>query len=118
MKAHFLLSVFALVLAAGCGDKSSSQPGQETNAASGGSVITAPVDYLGAAGRAKQSAVKTIDTASITKAIELFQVDRGRLPKDLNELVQEKFLSRIPETPFGTRLDYDPNSGEVKVVKQ
>ncbi len=116
MKTPLVISLLALALAAGCGDNSS-PPVQKTNTTAG-SPLTAPVDYLGAAGKAQQSAVKTVDTASINQAIQLFQLDRGRYPKDLNELVQEKFLSQIPPTPFGTKLVYSPNSGEVKVVRQ
>lgn len=101
---------------AGCGDKSN-PPAQTTNAAAG-SVVTAPADYVGAMGRAEQSAVKTIDTASLKSAIQMFQADQGSLPKDLNELVEKKYLLKIPATPFGTKLDYDPKTGDVKVVKQ
>jgi hypothetical protein len=118
MKTSWCFCFVVLTAATGCGD-SSNKSAQPTNTAtSGGSALTAPVDYLGAMGKAQQSAVKTIDTASLKQAIQMFQVDKGRLPKELNELVQEKYLPRIPETPFGTRLDYDPNTGEIKVVKQ
>ena len=117
MKTSLMISLLALAFAAGCSDNSS-QPAQKTNTAAGSSPLTAPVDYLGAVGKAQQSAVKTVDTASINSAIQMFQVDRGRYPRDLNELVQEKFLPQIPPTPFGTKLDYNPNSGEVKVVRQ
>ena len=52
-----------LLMFTGCGD-SSSGSGQGTNStASSGNPITAPVDYLGAVGNAKQHAVKTIDVA-------------------------------------------------------
>lgn len=118
-KIAFLLFLPGLALSTlltGCGDKSS-PPAQATNE-TGGSVLTAPVDHLGAMARAEQSAVKTIDTASLKSAIQMFQADQGSLPKDLNELVQKKYLAKIPATPFGTRLDYDPATGEVKVVKQ
>ena len=118
MKARFLLSIAALAFAAGCGEKSGSTGPTTNAAASDGSVVTAPVDYLNAVAKGQQSAVRTIDTTSVTKAIELFQVDKGRNPKDLDELVQEKFLAKIPETPAGTKLDYNPATGEVKVVKQ
>ena len=100
----------------GCGNKAN-PPAPSANEP-GGSVLTAPVDHLGAMARAEQSAVKTIDTASLKSAIQMFQVDQGSLPKDLNELVQKKYLAKIPETPFGTKLHYDPATGEVKVVKQ
>ena len=116
IEASVLLSFSLGVLLTGCGQKSD-QPPQTTNA-SPGSVATAPVDYLGAMARAEQSAVKTVDTTSLKSAIQMFEADQGRLPKDLNELVEKKFIPKIPETPFGTRLDYDPKTGEVKVVKQ
>jgi hypothetical protein len=94
---------------AGCGDKSAS---------GGGSVATAPVDYLKSAADAKQSAVKTVDTTSIDKAIQLFNVDQGRNPKDLNELVEKKFIPAIPTPPYGSKLVYDADAGTVKVVKE
>jgi hypothetical protein len=68
--------------------------------------------------KAQQTAVKTIDTTSIDKAIQLFAVENGRNPKDLNELVEQKFLPKIPETPYGTKLVYNAGSGTVKVVPQ
>lgn len=117
MRLPLLLLSFAVFTLAGCGDRSS-QSGQSTNAASGGSVVTAPVDYLGAITKGEQSAIKTVDTTSINKAIQLFQVDKGRYPNDLNELVETKYLPHLPQPPYGTKLDYDPATGQVKVVKQ
>ena len=119
MKKAFLLSLLAGLCFAGCGEKSEKPAGGATNASSsGGSIVTAPVDYLAAAGRAQQSATKVVDTTSVDKAIQLFNVDKGRNPKDLNELVKERYIPLIPTPPYGTRLDYDANSGTVKVVKQ
>ena len=80
--------------------------------------MTAPVDYLRAAGKAQQSAVKTVDTSSLNRAIQMFNVDQGRNPKDLNELVEGKYLPRIPDAPYGMKLVYDANTGTVKVVKK
>ena len=80
--------------------------------------MTAPVDYLNAMGKAQQSAVKTVDTTSLDQAIQLFNVDQGRNPKDLNELVEKKYMPQLPTPPYGTKLDYDANAGTVKVVKQ
>ena len=80
--------------------------------------MTAPVDSLRAAGNAQKSAVKTVDIASINKAIQMFNVEKGRNPKDLNELVQQKFIPEIPAAPVGSKLVYDADSGTVSVVKQ
>ena len=82
------------------------------------SPLDAPVGYLGAVAKAQQTAVKTIDTAYIDKAIQMFAVENGRNPKDLNELVDEKFLAKIPDVPYGTKLVYDAKAGTVKVVNQ
>ena len=115
MKTPFLFAFAVGVLVTGCGDKNA-KPSAETNTAS--SVITAPVDYLGAVGQAQQHAVGTIDTVSINQAIQLFQTEHGRNPQDLNELVKEKFLVKVPTPPYGTKIVYDAATGQVKVVKQ
>jgi hypothetical protein len=120
MKTPACLAVALTILSAGC-DNSGDAPGG-TNAAStnssSGSIVTAPVDYLGAVGNAHKSAVKTVDTASLNQAVQLFHLEKGRYPKDLNELVQEKYMPRLPAAPYGMKLDYNPTTGQVKVLKQ
>jgi hypothetical protein len=115
MKTSFLFVLATAACLAGCGEKNSNNSAA-TN--STGNPLTAPVDYLGAIDKAQQHAVKTVDLVSINQAIQLFQEDRGRLPKDLNELVTERFLGKIPKAPYGSRIDYDPATGKVTVVKQ
>lgn len=105
-----------VVALSGCGEADRSGATAETNSAS--SPLTAPVDYLGAVGKAQQTAVKTVDTASINQAIQLFQVEHDRFPKNLDELVQEKLMPKLPEAPAGMKFAYDPQTGTVKVVKQ
>ena len=116
MKAPFWFALVACAILTGCGGSSDSKPAQTTNAASSGNPLSAPADYLGALGNAKQKAVKTVDTTSLDKAIELFNADKGRNPKDLQELVTEKYYPKIPDAPYGTKLDYNPTSGKVTVV--
>ena len=118
MKTSFCLSLAASLALIGCGEQSG-QPAGATNSAGGGSSpLNAPADYVGALGKAKQTAVKTVDTTSLNQAIQLFNVDQGRNPKDLNELVEKKFIPRIPDAPPGMKLDYDAAAGRVKVVNQ
>jgi hypothetical protein len=116
------LAICGLVVGCGSGSSDNSQTGaasQQTNSSSSGdSVITAPVDYLGAIAKAKQSAEKNFDLASINHAVQMFQVEKGRFPKDLNELVQDHYLGRVPRAPYGTKLIYDPATGQARVVKQ
>jgi hypothetical protein len=114
----FYLSLGAGLLLAGCGEQSS-QPGPATNTTSSGtSPLEAPAGYVGALGKAQQTAVKTVDTTSLNQAIQLFNVDKGRNPKDLNELVSEKYIPKLPAAPYGMKIEYDAVAGKVKVVKQ
>jgi hypothetical protein len=118
MKTLFCFSVAASLLLVGCGE-SSDKPAQPTNgAASGNSPLSAPADYIGALGKAQQTAVKTVDTTSLNQAIQMFNVDQGRNPKDLNELVEKKFIPKLPDAPRGMQLQYDATAGKVTVVKQ
>jgi hypothetical protein len=111
-----VLCVAAAVLV-GCGGHGNG-PGTPTNAVSSGNPITAPVDYLGAVGQAKQKAVKTVDLTSLTQAVQLFHVSEGRFPKDLNELVALKYIAQIPAAPYGQKIVYNPATGQVSVVPQ
>ncbi len=118
MKIAFSFGLAAGLLLAGCSG-GSDQPAKGTNTtSSGSSPATAPADYVGALGKAQQLAVKTTDVASLTQAIQSFSVDKGRFPKDLNELVQEKYLPRLPAPPTGSKFVYDSAAGTVKVVKE
>ena len=112
-----VLGVLGLFVS-GCGKSDKSTTASTNASSSGGNPLNAPADYLRGLGKAEQSAVKTVDTARIDQAISLFNVDKGRNPKDLNELVKEKFLTEIPPVPYGMKLQYDEQSGKVSVVKQ
>jgi hypothetical protein len=105
MKATPALFLCTLVLCAGCGDEKSNP-------------VTAPVDYVGTAVKQQQSAVKTIDTTALNQAVQLFNVQEGRYPKDLNELVEKKYIGKLPDAPAGMKLSYDATEGKVTVVKQ
>jgi len=118
MKISLLLSAILVLVVAGCGKSSDESAPVSTNAATGGSVLTAPVDYLNTVAKSKHSADKIVETASLNKAIEMFGVQEGRHPKDLNELVLKKYIPQIPTPPVGTKLEYDAKTGTVKVVKQ
>jgi hypothetical protein len=114
------LGVVAGVLAlAGCGDSSSdtakkSPAGGQPQGA--GNPLTAPVDYIGAVGAAQRQAAKTVDLTSLTQAVQAFQAGEERLPKNLQELVSEGYLPRIPAPPKGMQWSYQPQSGQVRVV--
>ena len=118
MKTSTLIAAALGLLLVGCGEKSD-KPGQTTNAAtSDGNPLNAPANYLGGLAKGQQSAVKAVDASSLNQAIQLFNVQEGRFPKDLNELVQKKYIPRIPEAPRGMKIEYDAKAGSVKVVKE
>jgi len=113
MKSHAACVLLAGLLISGCGKEATPSP-SATNT-SGGNPLTAPVDYLGAVGKAKQSADKTLSAVGIDQAIKMFSAQEGRMPKDLNELVPS-YISRIPPAPTGMKYSYDPKTGVVQVV--
>ena len=113
MKFPFLMLVVAVVVA-GCGKKTS--PTQAINEVS--NVVSAPVDYMGAVVESKKFSEKQIDLAYVNQAIQQFQAGEGRLPKDLNELVEMHYLGKVPAAPFGYKIVYDATAGSIKVVKQ
>jgi hypothetical protein len=111
MRTSGLFLLAAGLLLCGCGAKSDNSAAA-TNSSSGSR------DYLGGLGNARNKAINTVDTTSLTKAIQLFNVDHARNPKDLDELVKEKYLPQIPPVPYGMKLVYDSDSGNVSVQKQ
>lgn len=116
MKAILTISLFSSALLIGCGD-GGKKSGTATNDTSS-SVITAPVDYLGALDKGQQQAIKTVDVASINQAIQMFQVSEDRLPKSLEELVEKKYLPSVPKAPRGKQIVYDANTGTIKLVAE
>ena len=126
MKATFLMLVATGLVLTGCG-KNSNQPSTPpmsppaTNAAPATNATAtaqpAAGGYLGALMQADKSAVKTIDVSYLNQAVQLYQTQEGRLPKDLNELVPN-YVAKLPNPPYGYRIDYDPARGVVSVVKQ
>lgn len=111
---HFLILMAGLLLT-GCSKK---EDPAEVPTGSSGNPVTAPVDYLGAVVKGKKTADKTLDAVALNQAVQLFQVQEGRYPKDLNELVGPNYLSKLPTPPAGMKFDYNPVTGQVKVVSE
>ena len=109
----------------GCGNNHSGTTAPATNSTlnsatvstNHGSLITAPVDYLGAVVQAQKNATRTIDVSYLKEAIQQFNVQEGRYPRNLQELVPN-YVAKLPTPPYGYKLDYDASSGTVKVVLQ
>jgi|SRR5687768_11296342 len=114
--ASSLLIVTTGLLLPGCGQKGAG-PADATNASSG-NPLTAPVDYLGAAAKAKRAADKTVSAAGLNQAIQLYHAQEGQLPKTLDDLVTKRYIANIPLPPAGMKYDYNPQTGALKVVAQ
>lgn len=99
-----------LILGSGCGQKPSASEEKSNNP------LTAPVDYVGAVVKSKQTAQKTVDLANVNRAIQMFYAAEDRYPKDLQELVKQRYLPSLPVEP-GARFVYDPGSGQVRIEK-
>jgi len=112
-----MIFLLACVLLSGCSKKKVAEKNLLTNNNTG-NPITAPVDYLGAVNQARKMAIKKIDIASLQNAISLFQGQEDRYPRDLNELAAKHYIQTVPQLPPGLRFDYNPQTGEVRVVQQ
>ena len=109
---------FAVLMAglsfSGCGSRDSGGPKPTNSQGSGGNPITAPVDYLGAVGKAHKNAGKLADIG-LKQAIGQFYAVEGRFPKELNELVTEKYLPSLPPPPAGKTYIYNSSNGELRL---
>jgi hypothetical protein len=114
MKTTLVMLAAAGLVLAGCGRES--KVTKAVNAVS--NTVSAPVDYLGALGAAKQRSEKTIDVVQINQAITSFMEAEGRAPADLDELVTKHYLTALPQPPYGMKYQYDPGNGSVQVVKE
>ncbi len=110
----YIISITAAVLLAGCGGKSGSGA-QGTNTVS--TATNGFGGYVKSLGEAQKSADKTIDVSYLNQAIQLFNVQEGRNPKNLQELTPN-YVAKIPAAPYGYKIIYDATNGTVKMVQQ
>lgn len=85
--------------------------------ASSGQTSSTPTPAQPTIVKAHNTAVKTVEISSINQAIQMFQVQEGRNPKTLDELVP-KYIPKIPQPPTGMKYDYDEAAGSVKMVQE
>ena len=108
----FLVCALSCALWTGCEKGESVPMGKGTNPPP----AVNNVDYLGAVGKAQKQAERVADTASVQQAINHFHAQEDRNPENLQEVVTEKYLPKLPELPSGYKYTYDPQSGKVKAV--
>jgi hypothetical protein len=118
MSKSFILLILVAGLCVACKKNQDSSSSATNTPSASGNPVTAPVDYLGAVAKAKKTADAKLETASINKAVQMFYAQEGRYPKDLSELQRPEYLRQLPTPPPGMKFDYNPTTGDVKVVPQ
>lgn len=83
----------------------------------GSNPLLAPVEYLGATARAKTSSQAKIALAPLQQAIQMYQVENGSFPPNLNALVQGGQIRALPALPKGSTYQYNPSTGDVTVTR-
>ncbi len=113
-----LTLLVSILILTGCDTKTKVET-KNTNQTSysSGNPLTAPLDYIGTVGKAKVTAEKVIDTASMARSIQMFYAAEGRFPTDLQEMVKEKYIPIVPPTPPGMKFAYDSVTGDLRIVK-
>jgi hypothetical protein len=107
------------LLLSGCEKKKEASASKPTNApAVGDNPLNAPAEYLGALNQAQKTAGKVIDTVSVQRAIDAFFASEDRYPKDLPELIKQRYIPALPDLPRGMEYQYNPAAGKVRVVKK
>jgi hypothetical protein len=115
---HGFIFLAGALVVVGCGKE---QPREQPPAPASSAQSASPAGhdgYLGTLVKGQQVAVKGIDTAALNQEVQLFNVQEGRLPTDLNELVTKQYLPKLPDAPAGMKLNYDAVKGTVTVVPQ
>ena len=110
-----LMLVAAALVMSGCGKEQNSPPPAAAPAAT---PANAPAGYIGALARGQQVAVKTVDVTSLNEEVRLFNVQEGRNPKDLDELVAKQYIAALPHPPAGMKFVYDVALGKVSVAPE
>lgn len=108
MRAMILTGMVLLLVGCGKSDKGSNTSGNP---------VTAPVDYLGAVNKGQKAANRVADLAPVQQAVQVFYGQEDRYPANLQELVTKRYIAAVPEAPAGFKLQYNPQTGELKMVK-
>ena len=58
------------------------------------------------------------DLALLQKSVEDCQIQIGRLPTNMVELVRLGYVDQIPAPPPGTTYTYDPVQGRIGLIRQ
>ena len=117
MKLPLLLCVFMVAGVCACRKRQPAAPPSPEAAAP----VQPPAGTKLATGHVVPSTLKEFESstvlADLNKNLQIFVVQKQRLPGDLNELARDSGMA-IPTPPAGTQLVIDAKSKTIKVVPQ
>lgn len=77
--------------------------------------LNAPLKYGETMERAMKKAKAMEDILYLKNKINTFQIQEGRYPKSLDELVEKGYIEKLPSPPKGMQFVYDPKTGKIDV---
>jgi len=77
--------------------------------------MNAPAKYGETMGRALKKSKAMGDILYLKNKINTFQIQEGRYPSSLQELVDKGYIEKLPAPPEGMKFVYDPSTGNVDV---
>ena len=123
MKTNWIFALAVSFALVACGEapkkdkntKANNKSESDETASEGDNPLLAPVNYVGALGKAKNVSEKKINLANIQNAINQFNAVEGRYPKSLGELVKEGYYAKLPAPTRGKRYLYNSKTGQVGI---
>jgi hypothetical protein len=101
---NFLFILFILLIFVSCSKKKEEL-----------TPLNAPKKYGETMGRAMKKAKAMDDILYLKNKINTFQIQEGRYPNSLDELVEKGYIEKLPQPPEGMKFVYDPKTGSVEV---
>ena len=107
-----LLTVCLLAICVGCGKSSTSSPAPaepKANTAAPAANPTVAVAKPDPSAKAADEAQIAAALNALTQAVRKYGVEQRRVPKTLEELVANGYLSRVPPAPTGKKFAINKN---------
>lgn len=77
--------------------------------------LNAPGKYGEVMGRTLKKSKAMGDMLYLKNKINTFQIQEGRYPSSLQELIDKGYIEKLPTPPEGMKFVYDPSTGKVDV---
>jgi len=104
-----LAVIFLAVGITSCGKKSAPASEEDLNPAN------AIQKYGGVMGKTYKRAKSFDALLSLKHDITSFQVEQGRWPSSLQELVEKGYTKELPSPPEGMSFKYNPDNGSIRL---